>query len=269
MLGTQKPSGIIALHFASLLLMALLISCPGRKPPATASHLNHLLGNYRTYGAASAVLGSYGTKRQEGTSSSFVWIDTPKWKAIPLREVTSVTVDQSNYQLLESMGINVPALLKIIAGAYGAQQESFTLVFLELPSGPLVRELTGMLEKDSQLLFELGAPDARIVTQAGMVLDHKMSAQFNALGRIRGQLRSIGDDSVQIELATQAGHSQRISIGDRTIVSYQLARFCWDKETGSLRAIRRDQRGIEKSCPRGSVHPRPKRFTKEDTGNGA
>ncbi|WP_432472985.1 hypothetical protein [Amphritea sp. HPY] len=241
-----------------ILISAVLLSgCSSwQKQPETEK----LMGGYRTQGAANALLGSYGVRLRHGINQ-FQRFGVPNWNNIETRHVATVTIDKDSSTGLENLSASIAELGQVQAGASWTQQGQYKITFLQIYDlVTLRREIEKLYLSDPEFAEAIRNPEIRFITTAGIIFDHNWTRQFEgSLEAGIEEIRLSGDTNLaNLSVTMNSTDNQTINIANNTVVSYQFVRICWDKNDARIRALIRDQKGVDSSaCPAGSDYKYP------------
>ena len=111
-----------------------------------------------------------------------------------------------------------------------SKKEKYKLVFLEIENrSDLRKAIKKKMKEDIAFKKDIISPSARVITQVGTIFDHETyeNHDFSGSGKVM-----ISHDLGTPELHFSGGTSGKktLSIDDKTIVSYQYDRICWDDD---------------------------------------
>ena len=240
--------------FGMMLAFLSIIGCSSSRVLVDNPALKELLGGHRTAGAASAVLGSYGTKNYTG-KNIFVRFGMPEWQDVEIYVALGANVTEKDSAALAKFGISIGSIIRAQTDGGKKQRESYQIIYLQIADLSRLRdEIRKKMKSDPDFLKDISRSRARIITTVGMVFNYQLQKEIEALFDLKAKLVKFG-----IEFTGGSGNKFTIQLADKTIVAYQFSRFCWEPD-GTLSTFSLDRDGRDR-CPDGTSDSRKVRVT--------
>lgn len=245
----------IAATASSVAAIALLAGCVPRQPTFSAPKQTEKAGPaMRDGGAGDALLGSIGTKRNDGKGSYFEGRYVPN---IPFEAHISseLTVDDSLDAGIRGLGFDVADFGSAKAKAGAISTSKYKIVTLRVQSPfSMAWDLNEVIKKDPKLKAALDGEGLRVVTSVSRIYDSSLANTIEA--SISGKTAITKSDKLgNLDFDIGGKSAFTLKIGDGTTVLYRLSRLCWDTQ-GELKDLKLDGAGPDK-CPNGWVEKRP------------
>lgn len=246
-------------YFLSIVILCIY-SCSSGPFNTKTGNIDETLGDLRSHGSASALIGSYGRKTGTDslTSNGFQRNGIGDWENVNIIEVASFDINVDNKNKLESLGLKYEELIDISASLSRTNKDKYKVVFVQIADlGKLKKSIKVRMDIDSNFSFDIKDKNSRIIITTGFVIGHKRAIELRSAINAGATLTKIKDFDVGIKASTDSTSS--MSISDNTVVAYQFARACWDK-AGNLRSLVIDKKGSDTGeCPEGTYiyYPKP------------